>query len=147
MLNKVMLIGHLGGDPETLRTKASGRDYATLSIATSRRWRDRDSGERHEQTQWHRVVVWGDDPVALCRRLRKGARVWIEGELQHRTYTDRNGVERTIAEVAVSGFGGRLLELEKTSVPPVPEEPAGFSPDDYRAAHDGGNHRDYQRPL
>lgn len=97
MINKVIIIGNLGGDPE-LRTTTNGTQVATLSVATTERWRGQD-GQLQEQTEWHRVVVW-DKLADICGRyLRKGSRVYIEGKLQTRKWQDQNGQDRYTTEI------------------------------------------------
>ncbi len=112
MLNKVELIGNLGHDPE-IRTTNSGNIVANLSIATSERWKDRNSGERRERTEWHRVVVWGDALCSICEKyLSKGSRIFVTGKLQTRKWQDKSGNDRYSTEVVVSGFDGKILMLD-----------------------------------
>ena len=93
-LNKVMLIGNLGKDPEIRRTQ-DGKPIANLSIATSESWRDKQSGERREKTEWHRVVIFNEGLAKVAEQyLKKGAKVYIEGQLQTRKLTDQQGVEK-----------------------------------------------------
>ena len=111
-VNKVILIGNLGADPETRRTQ-DGRPIANLRIATSESWRDKATGERKEKTEWHRVVIFNE---GLCRvaeqYLRKGAKVYIEGQLQTRKWTDQSGVEKYSTEVVLQGFNSNLTMLD-----------------------------------
>lgn len=97
MLNKVILIGNLGADPETRYTQ-DGTCVCHLRLATNERYRDR-SGERKERTEWHRVVLWGKLGEVAARHLRRGARVYIEGRIETRTWRDRDGVERSTTEI------------------------------------------------
>ena len=99
-LNRVTLIGHLGADPE-LRYTATGTAVANFSIATSEAWSDLD-GKRQERTEWHRVVVWGKPAEACSEFLRKGRCVCVEGRLQTRTWTDRDGHDRSTTEIVAS---------------------------------------------
>lgn len=126
MLNKALLIGYLGKDPETGESTRGGR-WCRLSLATSRRWRDKATQEKREQTQWHRIVVWGDALAQLCQKsLRKGSRVWIEGEIQTRTYTDDRDIERTVTEIVVQPFNGSIKFLDSRDTSgdvPEPEHP------------------------
>jgi single-strand DNA-binding protein len=111
-VNKVILIGNLGKDPEIRRTQ-DGRPIANLSVATSESWRDKATGERREKTEWHRVVIFNEN---LCRvveqYLKKGAKVYIEGALQTRKWTDQQGVEKYSTEVVLQGFNGNLTMLD-----------------------------------
>ena len=114
-VNKVILIGNLGRDPEIRRTQ-DGRPIANLRIATSETWRDKTSGERRERTEWHSVVVFNEN---LCRvveqYLRKGAKVYVEGQLQTRKWQDQQGQERYSTEVVLQGFNGTLTMLDGRS--------------------------------
>ncbi|MBN9040011.1 MAG: single-stranded DNA-binding protein [Rhizobiales bacterium 62-47] len=111
-VNKVILIGNLGADPEIKRTQ-DGRPIANLRIATSESWRDKNTGERKEKTEWHRVVIFNE---GLCRvaeqYLKKGAKVYIEGQLQTRKWTDQSGVEKYSTEVVLQGFNSTLTMLD-----------------------------------
>ena len=114
-VNKVILVGNLGKDPEIRRTQ-DGRPIANLSIATSDTWRDKATGERKEKTEWHRVVIFS---VPLCKiveqYLKKGAKVYIEGALQTRKWTDQSGVEKYSTEVVLQGFNSTLTMLDGRS--------------------------------
>ena len=114
-VNKVILIGNLGADPEIRRTQ-DGRPVANLRIATSETWRDKNTGERKEKTEWHRVVIFSE---GLCRvaeqYLKKGAKVYIEGQLQTRKWTDQSGAERYSTEVVLQGFNATLTMLDGRS--------------------------------
>ena len=111
-LNKVMLIGHLGRDPE-VRTFAKGGKVANFSLATSESWKDRQTGERHERTEWHNVAIFSDGLIGLVERyLRKGSRVYVEGQLQTRKWQDQNGNDRYSTEVVLRGLGGTLTFLD-----------------------------------
>ena len=111
-VNKVILIGNVGKDPEIRRTQ-DGRPIANLSIATSESWRDKNSGEKKEKTEWHRVVVFNEP---LCKVIesyvKKGSKLYIEGSLQTRKWTDKEGVEKFSTEVVLQGFGGTLTMLD-----------------------------------
>jgi single-strand DNA-binding protein len=110
-VNKVILVGNLGKDPE-IRTLPSGDKIANLSVATSETWRDRNSGERKERTEWHRVVIFNDNLVKVAESyLRKGSKVYIEGSLQTRKY-EQGGVERYSTEIALQKFRGELTMLD-----------------------------------
>ncbi len=114
-VNKVILIGNLGRDPEVRRLN-SGKPVVNLSVATSESWRDRESGERKEKTEWHRVVIFNENLAKIAEQyLRKGAKVYIEGQLQTRKWTDQSGVEKYTTEVVLQGFGGTLTMLDGRS--------------------------------
>src|SRR5580704_3464453 len=111
-VNKVILVGNLGRDPE-IRSLNSGDRVANLSIATSETWRDRTSGERKERTEWHRVVIFNDNLVKVAENyLRKGSKVYIEGALQTRKFQDQSGAERQMTEVVLQKFRGELTMLD-----------------------------------
>ncbi len=111
-VNKVILVGNLGRDPE-IRTLNSGDRVANLNLATSETWRDRNSGERKEKTEWHRVVIFNDNLVKVAENyLRKGSKVYIEGAIQNRKYTDQAGVEKYSTEIVLQKFRGELTMLD-----------------------------------
>ncbi|WP_319512775.1 single-stranded DNA-binding protein [uncultured Cohaesibacter sp.] len=111
-VNKVILVGNLGADPDIRRTQ-DGRPICNLSVATSESWKDRNSGERRERTEWHRVVIFNE---GLCRiaeqYLRKGSKVYLEGQLQTRKWQDQSGQDRYSTEVVLQGFNGNLTMLD-----------------------------------
>ena len=114
-VNKVILVGNLGRDPE-IRTTQDGTRVANLSLATSETWRDRNSGERRERTEWHRVAIFNERLVDVAEKyLRKGSKVYIEGQLQTRKWTDQNGQERYTTEVVLQRFRGELTMLDSRS--------------------------------
>src|SRR6201992_909521 len=107
-VNKVILVGNLGKDPE-IRTLNSGDRVANLTVATSETWRSRAAGERKEKTEWHRVVIFNDNLSKVAESyLKKGAKVYIEGSLQTRKWTDNSGVEKYSTEIALAKFRGEL---------------------------------------
>ncbi len=111
-VNKVILVGNLGRDPE-IRTTQDGKEIANLTLATSESWKDRNTGERREKTEWHRVVVFSDGLVGVIKNyLHKGSKVYIEGALQTRKWTDQSGVEKYSTEVVLQGFGSALTILD-----------------------------------
>ena len=111
-LNKVTLIGNLGKDPE-VRRMTSGDPIVNLSIATSETWRDKSSGERKEKTEWHRVVIFSEGLCKIAEQyLKKGAKVYIEGQLQTRKWTDQSGVEKYSTEVVLQNFNSTLTMLD-----------------------------------
>ncbi len=111
-VNKVILVGNLGADPEIRRTQ-DGRPIANLRVATSETWRDRNTGERRERTEWHRVVIFNE---GLCKvvenYLKKGAKIYIEGQLQTRKWQDQSGQDRYSTEVVLQGFNSTLTMLD-----------------------------------
>ncbi|HMM91331.1 single-stranded DNA-binding protein [Bradyrhizobium sp.] len=111
-VNKVILVGNLGKDPEIRRTQ-DGRPIANLSIATSDTWRDKNTGERKEKTEWHRVVIFSEPLCKVVEQyLKKGSKVYIEGALQTRKWTDQQGVEKYSTEVVLQGFNSTLTMLD-----------------------------------
>ncbi|PZA11990.1 single-stranded DNA-binding protein [Rhodopseudomonas palustris] len=114
-VNKVILVGNLGADPEIKRTQ-DGRPIANLRIATSESWRDRATGERKEKTEWHRVVIFSEGLCKVAEQyLKKGAKVYIEGQLQTRKWTDQSGAERYSTEVVLQNFNSNLTMLDGRS--------------------------------
>ena len=111
-VNKVILVGNLGADPEVRRMQ-DGRPVVNLRIATSETWRDRNSGERKERTEWHRVVIFNEGLAKVAENyLRKGSKVYVEGQLQTRKWTDQNGQEKYSTEVVLQRFRGELQMLD-----------------------------------
>jgi single-strand DNA-binding protein len=111
-VNKVILVGNLGRDPE-IRSLQDGTRVANLSVATSETWRDRNSGERRERTEWHRVVIFNDRLAEVAEKyLRKGSKIYVEGQLQTRKWTDQQGQERYTTEVVLQRFRGELTMLD-----------------------------------
>lgn len=114
-VNKVILIGNLGADPEIRRTQ-DGRPVANLRIATSETWRDKNTGERKEKTEWHRVVVFNEGLCKVIEQyLKKGAKVYLEGALQTRKWQDKDGQDRYSTEVVLQGFNSVLTMLDGRS--------------------------------
>ncbi|UPJ83838.1 single-stranded DNA-binding protein [Bradyrhizobium sp. 183] len=114
-VNKVILVGNLGKDPEIRRTQ-DGRPIANLSVATSETWRDKATGERKEKTEWHRVVIFNEGLCKVAEQyLKKGAKIYVEGALQTRKWTDQSGVEKYSTEVVLQGFNSTLTMLEGRS--------------------------------
>lgn len=111
-VNKVILIGHLGRDPE-VRSFQNGGQVCNFSLATSESWKAKDTGERKESTQWHNIVVKNENLIAVAERfLKKGSKVYLEGKLETRKYTDKDGAEKYTTEVVLSPFGGTLTMLD-----------------------------------
>ena len=114
-VNKVILIGNLGRDPE-VRSFQNGGRVANFSIATSERWKDRNSGEQRERTEWHRIAVLNDNLINVVERyLRKGSKVYVEGQLETRKWTDQSGQERYTTEVVLRPYRGELTMLDGRS--------------------------------
>jgi single-strand DNA-binding protein len=112
-VNKAILVGNLGADPEVRRTQ-DGKPIVNLRLATSESWRDKNTGERKEKTEWHRVVIFNEGLCKVAEQyLRKGAKVYIEGAIQTRKWTDQAGVEKYSTEVVLNGYGGTLTMLDK----------------------------------
>jgi single-strand DNA-binding protein len=134
-VNKVILVGNLGRDPE-IRTLNSGDRVANLRIATSETWRDRSSGERKEKTEWHQVVIFNENIVKVAENyLRKGSTVYIEGALQTRKWTDQQGVEKYSTEIVLQKFRGELTMLGGRADGAGATSGGG---DDYGASSGGG---------
>ena len=111
-VNKVILVGNLGADPEIRRTQ-DGRPIVNLRVATSESWRDRNSGERREKTEWHRVVIFNEGLAKVCEQyLKKGMKVYLEGALQTREWEDQQGQKRYSTEVVLQGFNSTLTMLD-----------------------------------
>lgn len=114
-LNKVTLIGNLGADPE-IRTFDNGGKVCNLRIATSETWKDKNTGEKKEKTEWHTVAVFQEGLVRVCEQyLKKGSKVYIEGALQTRKWQDKSGNDRYSTEVVLQGFGGSMIMLDGRS--------------------------------
>lgn len=111
-VNKVIIIGNVGADPEIRRTQ-DGKPIANLRIATSESWRDKNSGERKEKTEWHRVVIFNEGLCKVVEQyVQKGAKLYIEGQLQTRKWTDQSGVEKYSTEIVLQGFNSTLQMLD-----------------------------------
>lgn len=136
-VNKVILIGNVGADPEIRRTQ-DGRPIANLRIATSETWRDKNTGERKEKTEWHRVVVFNE---GLCKVIeqyvKKGAKLYIEGALQTRKWTDQAGVEKYSTEIVLQGFNSVLTMLDSKGGGAGASSGGDYG-DDYGSSSGGG---------
>ncbi len=135
-VNKVILVGNLGQDPE-IRSMQSGDKVASFSIATSESWKDKASGERKEKTEWHRIAVFNQGLVKVIESyVKKGSKVYIEGQLETRKWTDQNGVEKYTTEVVLRPFRGELTMLDSRS-----SSGGGYqdnAPPPYESASQGG---------
>lgn len=144
-VNKVILVGNLGRDPE-VRTTQSGDKVVNLSVATSERWKDKSTGENRERTEWHRVVIFNERLADVAEKyLRKGSKVYLEGQIQTRKWTDQSGVEKYTTEVVLQRFRGELTMLDSRGEgggaaalegPEEAPEPARGSPAKSRAELD-----------
>lgn len=141
-VNKVILLGHLGRDPE-IRRLANGEPVASLRLATSETWRDKQSGERKERTEWHNVVIFNEGLAKVAESyLKKGSKVYLEGQLQTRKWQDQSGQDRYTTEVVLQRFRGELTLLDKAEREAPDPESYGKtrtrdSGGDYGAARDG----------
>jgi single-strand DNA-binding protein len=114
-VNKVIIIGNLGRDPEVRNTQ-SGSKIVNLSVATSETWKDRASGERREKTEWHRVVIFNEQIADLAKKyLRKGSKIYVEGQVQTRKWTDNDGIEKYTTEIVLQRYRGILNMLDTHS--------------------------------
>ena len=128
-VNKVILVGNLGADPE-VKSFQNGGKVCNLRIATSESWKDRMTGERKERTEWHSVAIFSEGLVGVAERfLRKGSKVYIEGGLQTRKWTDKDGKDRYSTEVVIQAFGGALTMLDGKSDNAPPSRVAGKGDD------------------
>ena len=126
-VNKVILIGNLGKDPE-IRTTQDGKEIANLVLATSDSWKDKNTGERRERTEWHRIVIFNDALVGIVKRyVHKGSKVYIEGSLQTRRWTDQGGIERYTTEVVLQGYNAQLTMMDKLASDDATSGGGGYS--------------------
>lgn len=122
-VNKVIIVGRLGKDPEIRATQA-GKEIANLTVATSESWKDKQTGERKDKTEWHRVVIFNEGLVTVAKNyLRKGAQVYIEGALQTRKWQDQSGQDRYSTEVVLQAFNGVLTMLDSAKQEAPQQEP------------------------
>jgi len=111
-VNKVILVGNVGGDPD-IRNTSDGREIANFSLATTESWKDKNSGEKKDKTEWHRVVIFSQGLVNIVKNyVKKGSKLYIEGQLQTRKWTDNNGVEKFTTEVVLQNFNSTLQMLD-----------------------------------
>jgi single-strand DNA-binding protein len=134
-VNKVILVGHLGQDPE-IRHMESGDAVANLSIATSESWTDKNSGERRKKTEWHRVVIFGKTAEIAGKYLTKGSQIYIEGKLQTRKWTDKDGIDRYTTEIVLQGWGGVMQMLGGKGEQRRNEQPQHLPPQTNTAGDD-----------
>ena len=113
-INKVILLGNVGGDPE-IRNTSDGREIASFSLATTEYWKDKNTGERKDKTEWHRIAVFSQGLVGIVKNyVKKGSKLYIEGQLQTRKWTDANGVDKYNTDVVLQGFNATLQMLDST---------------------------------
>lgn len=141
-INKVILVGNLGRDPE-IRSTQDGREICNLAIATSDTWRDKASGERKERTEWHRVVIFNENLVNVAKNyLKKGSKVYLEGALQTRKWVDQQGVEKYSTEVVLQNYNGNLTMLDSrqggSTGAGAQQDHGGFQEPAYAPASGGG---------
>ena len=135
-VNKVILVGNLGRDPE-VKSMQDGRSMVNMSVATSDTWRDRQTGERKERTEWHRVVIFNEKLAEVAQKfVRKGSKIYVEGQLSTRKWTDQSGQERYTTEVVIPRFGGALTMLDGRGG--GGEAAAGGADDEMAGAMSGG---------
>jgi single-strand DNA-binding protein len=145
-VNKVILIGNVGRDPEIRRTQ-DGRPIANLSMATSEQWRDKSSGERKEKTEWHRVVVFNENLCKIIEQyVKKGSKLYIEGSLQTRKWTDQSGAEKYSTEVVLQNFNGTLTLLDGRPGAGAPAGMAEAGQSEYGGGDYGGGGESYSEP-
>jgi len=155
-VNKVILVGNLGADPE-VRHMQDGRPVVNLRLATSESWRDKATGERRERTEWHRVVIFNEGLARIAEQyLRKGSKIYVEGQLQTRKWQDQSGQDRYTTEVVLQGFSGNLTMLDSRSGGGAGSsagfgEPAGFGQSDpmggSASSGQGSQPKDFSRDL
>lgn len=121
-VNKVILVGHLGRDPEVRSTQSGGK-IVSLNVATSESWRDKNSGERQERTQWHRVVIFNETIAKVAEQyLKKGSKVYLEGQVETRKWTDQAGAEKYVTEIVLRPYRGEIVLLDRAERAPAPDE-------------------------
>jgi len=144
-LNQASIIGNVGADPDC-RSTQSGVAVASFSVATSDKWKDKTTGEAKERTEWHRVVVWDKLAEIVEKYVRKGSKIFVQGKLQTRKWTDSNGTERYTTEIVVSGFDAKVVLLDKANGggrPPPPDK----APEGYGAPRPRNNDLDDDVPF
>lgn len=150
-VNKVILVGNLGDNPEIRRTQ-DGRPIANLRVATSETWRDKGTGERRERTEWHRVVIFSEGLCKVAEQyLRKGSKVYIEGQLQTRKWQGQDGQDRYTTEIVIQGFNGTLHMLDGRSgsagMSDNGQSDYGNGYDESRGGGGGGSGGDFSKPA
>ncbi len=137
-VNKAIIVGNLGQDPE-VRALPNGGKVVNLSVATSERWKDKNTGEQKEKTEWHRVVIFGEGITGVAEQyLRKGSKVYLEGSIQTRKWQDQSGQDKYSTEIVLNGFGAKLVLLDGQQGGGNRPPPAN-SPDEYGRQSSGGS--------
>jgi single-strand DNA-binding protein len=130
-VNKVILIGNVGKDPE-IRSTQDGREIVNLTLATSESWKDKSTGERKEKTEWHRIVIFNEHLVSIVKSyVKKGSKLYVEGALVTRKWTDKEGAEKYATEIVLQGFSGSIVLLNKVEAGeanPQPSTPPQSTP-------------------
>jgi single-strand DNA-binding protein len=142
MLNKLILIGYVGKEPE-IKPLSSGEHMARFSLATSERWKDATTGERRDKTTWHQIVVFGQLTVIIKEHVRKGSRLYLEGKQAYRDWEDDKGIKRTVGECVLQGPRAKLVLLDHQKGEHAPEP---GSSEEY-GGYGSGGHDDAQAPL
>ncbi len=151
-VNKAILVGNLGADPE-IRRLNNGNSVTSFSLATSESWRDKNSGERREKTEWHRVVVFNENLVKLAEQyLKKGMKVYVEGQILTRKYQDQQGQDRYTTEIVLQQYRGdiQMLERQQGDRPPAADDPGSYGRENTRSPstnQSSGQTGDYSRDL
>jgi len=137
-LNRATIIGHLGQDPES-RSLNNGGKVVSMSIATSESWKDRNTGEKRERTEWHRVVIFNENIGDVASKyLRKGSKVLIEGQLQTRKWTDKDNIDRYSTEIVLQGFDAKLVLLDRAHADPGRHDYSGHAREGFGSGTSGG---------
>lgn len=136
-VNKVILIGNLGADPD-VRFTPNGNPVAALNVATSESWTDKNTGQRQDRTEWHRVVVFGKLAEICQQYLRKGSKVYLEGKLQTRKWQDQQGQDRYTTEIVVDGFSGQIQMLDSRNEGGIPQQHQGGYPNQQQSQPQAG---------
>lgn len=148
-VNKVILVGHLGRDPEIRRTH-NGSPVVSLRVATSETWRDKASGERKEKTEWHSVVIFNENLGKVAEQyLRKGSKVYIEGQIQTREWQDKDGAKRWSTEVVLAAYRGEitLLDRQESNRPPPADDPGSYGTTRSRETGTADDPRTQRKPA
>jgi single-strand DNA-binding protein len=143
-INKAILVGNVGKDPECGTAPNSGNRFANFSIATGEKWTDKATGEKREKTEWHRIVVWGPLAEVVEKYVRKGSRLYVEGRIVTREY-EKDGSKRYATEIVLQGFGAQLLLLNTKDGSFVREEPDGPGAGYHSPAANGG--KGFDKPV
>ena len=126
-INKVILVGNLGADPE-IRSTQDGREIANISLATTESWKDKNTGEKREKTEWHKIVIFSPSLVTIAKQyLRKGSKIYIEGSLQTRKWQDNNGQDRYTTEVVLQGYSGSFTMLDSANAANMAGSPNNYA--------------------